>query len=42
VPSSKDWRSLHTLRIGNNSFDSLGEAFYYMGSLTLVDAMNNK
>ena len=32
---------MHTLRLGNNSFGSIPDAFYSMASLLLLDAMGN-
>lgn len=42
VPASPAWHMLHTLRIGNNSFDRISDDFYLMPSMLLLDSMANK
>ncbi len=41
IPTAPDWRNIHTLRIGNNSFDTIPDEFYLMSGMVLLDAMNN-
>jgi len=41
IPIEYSWRALHTLRVGNNTFDRISDEFYLMYSMLLLDAMNN-